>query len=75
MMDINQIDEETEQRLMDISQEDDFEEHIAMLVRNLHNKKKEGLTDEEAELLSYMIINKLSNEMANYLVGFVEIDD
>ena len=75
-MDLNQIDEETEQKLTEISQEDEFEEHIAMLVRALHKiKKKRNLSDEEAELLSYMLINKLSNEMTNYLAGYVEIDD
>ena len=75
-MDLNQIDEETEQKLTDISQDDEFEEYIAMLVRVLHRTRKErDLSDEEAELLSYMLINKLSSEMANYLGGYVEIDD
>jgi RNA polymerase-interacting CarD/CdnL/TRCF family regulator len=75
-MDLNQIDEETEQKLTEISQEDEFEEHTAMLVRALYKIKKErNLSDEEAELLSYILINKLSSEMANYLSGYVEIDD
>ena len=75
-MDINQIDEEIEQKITEISQENEFEEHIAMLVRALHKTRKErNLSDEEVELLSYIVINKLSNEIENYLGGFVEIDD
>lgn len=75
-MDLNQVDEKTEQWLMKITQEGKFEEHIAILVRVLHEtRREEGLTDEETELLSYIVINKLSSEMANYLAGFVEMDD
>jgi hypothetical protein len=75
-MDLNQVDEKTEQWLMEIAQEGNFEEHTAMLVRVLHEtRREEGLTDEEAELLSYIVINKLSSEMANYLAGFMEMED
>ena len=75
-MDLNQIDKKTKMWLNERAQEGEFEEHMSMLIRAVHEvRKEEGLTDEEAKLLSYIVINKLSCEMENYLAGFVEIED
>ena len=75
-MDINEIDEETERRIQEISEDDDIASNIGGLVNFLQKIKKEkNLSDEEIELLSYVIVNKLSFEIETWLTGYYEDED
>lgn len=75
-MDINEIDEETERRIQEISEDDDVASNIGGLVNFLQKIKKEkNLSDEEIELLSYVIVNKLSFEIETWLTGYYEDED
>lgn len=72
-MDLNDIDEETEQRLQDIVEDDEVAFGISSLVDFLQKiKKEENLSDEETKILSHMIINKLSFEIDTWLTGYSE---
>lgn len=75
-MDINDIDEEIEQRLQEIAEDDEVASNVGGLVNFLQRiKKKENLSDEEIELLSYMVINKLSFEIGTWLGGYYEDEE
>ncbi len=70
-MDLNDIDEETEQRLQELAEDDEVASNVGGLVNFLQRiKKEENLSDEETEILSYMIINKLSFEIDTWLTGY-----
>ena len=70
-MDLNDIDEKTEQRLQEIAEYDEVASNVGGLVNFLQRiKKEENLSDEEIEQLSYMVINKLSFEIDTWLTGY-----
>ena len=72
-MNLNDIDEETEQKLQDIGEYNEVASNIGGLVNFLQRiKKEENLSDEEIEHLSYMVINKLSFEINTWLTGYYE---
>lgn len=72
----NDIDEKTEQRLQEIAEDDEVASNVGGLVNFLQRiKKDENLSDEEIELLSYMVINKLSFEINTWLSGYYEDDE
>ncbi len=72
-MNLNDIDEKTEQRLQDIVEDDEVAPNISGLVNFLRRiKKEENLSDEETRMLSYMVVNKLSFE---FDVWFIYYED
>lgn len=75
-MNLNDIDEETERKLQDILEEDEVASNIGGLVNFLRKiKAYRGLSDDEIENLSYMVINKLSFELETWLAGFYQDDE
>ena len=75
-MDLNDIDEKTEQRLQELAENDDVASNVGGLVNFLQRiKKEENLSDEEIEILSYMVINKLSFEIDTWLTGYYEDEE
>jgi len=76
MMDPNDIDEKTEQRLQELAENDDVASNVGGLVNFLQRiKKEENLSDEETEILSYMVLNKLSFEIDTWLTGYYEDEE
>lgn len=70
-MDLNDIDEKTEQRLQDIVEDVDVAINISGLISFFQRiKKEENLSDEEMRILSYMVVNKLSFEIDTWLTGY-----
>ena len=70
-MNLNDIDEETERKLQEIAEDDEVASNVGGLVIFLQRIKKEkNLSDEETEILSYMVINKLSFEIETWLTGY-----
>ena len=75
-MDLNDIDEKTEQRLQELAEDDEVASNVGGLVNFLQRiKKEENLSDEEIEILSYMVINKLSFEIDTWLTGYYEDEE
>ena len=75
-MNLNDIDEKTEERLQEIVEDDEVASNVGGLVNFLQRiKKDENFSDEEIELLSYMVINKLSFEIDTWLSGYYEDDE
>lgn len=75
-MDLNDIDEKTEQRLQELAEDDEVASNVGGLVNFLQRiKKEENLSDEETEILSYMVLNKLSFEIDTWLTGYYEDED
>ena len=75
-MDPNDIDEKTEQRLQELAENDDVASNVGGLVNFLQRiKKEENLSDEETEILSYMVLNKLSFEIDTWLTGYYEDEE
>ena len=72
-MNLNDIDEKTEQRLQGIVEDDEVASNVSGLVNFLQRiKKGENLSDEEMRILSYMVVNKLSFEIDTWLTGYYE---
>ncbi len=70
-MDLNDIDEKTEQRLRDIVEDDEVASNVSALVNFLRRiKKEENLSDEETRMLSYMVVNKLSFEIDAWFIYY-----
>ena len=75
-MNLNDIDGETEQKLQDILEEDEVASNIRGIVNFLRKiKAYRGLSDDEIENLSYMVINKLSFEIDTWLTGYYQDEE